>query len=76
VADIIRAYEGRMVSILSSYDRVPQGYRKVYIRMHSIERSRLQSLKQELSKKAALLYVVDHRKNIRDLCFSSKREAE
>ncbi|MDH3885608.1 MAG: CBS and ACT domain-containing protein, partial [Desulfobacterales bacterium] len=45
VADAIRAFGGRMVSILTSYDDVPNGYRKVYIRMHSIERSQLQKLK-------------------------------
>jgi acetoin utilization protein AcuB len=56
VADIIRAYGGRMVSILSSYDEVPEGSRKVYIRMRNIERSALQNLKQELESKAGLLY--------------------
>ena len=67
VADIIRLYGGRMVSILTSYDGVPEGYRKVFIRMHSIERDRLQQLKEELSYKAALIYMVDHRKNIREI---------
>jgi len=67
VADIIRLYGGRMVSILTSYDGVPEGYRKVFIRMHSIERARLQQLKEELSYKAALIYMVDHRKNIREI---------
>ena len=67
VADIIRLYGGRMVSILTSYDGVPEGYRKVFIRMHSIERTRLQQLKEELSYKAALIYMVDHRENIREI---------
>ena len=67
VADIIRSYGGRMVSILTSYDGVPEGYRKVFIRMHSIERDRLQQLKEELSYKAALIYMVDHRENIREI---------
>jgi acetoin utilization protein AcuB len=67
VADIIRLYGGRMVSILTSYDGVPEGYRKVFIRMHSIERARLQQLKEELSYKAALIYMVDHRENIREI---------
>ena len=67
VADIIRKYGGRMVSILPSYEGVPQGYRKVYIRMHSIDRPRLQELKEELSKTAALLYIVDHRENKREI---------
>ncbi|MFP3912309.1 MAG: HPP family protein, partial [Desulfobacteraceae bacterium] len=34
VADIIRRYGGRMVSILSTYERVPKGYRKVFIGMY------------------------------------------
>jgi acetoin utilization protein AcuB len=67
LADIIRRYGGRMVSILSSYENVPAGYRKVYIRMHNIERSQLTNLKQELSKVATLLYLVDHRENRREI---------
>jgi len=67
VADVIRLYGGRMVSILTSYEDVPDGYRKVFIRMHSIERVRLQQLKEELSYKAALNYMVDHRENIREI---------
>ena len=56
-----------MVSILSSYDNVPKGYRKVYIRMRSIQRSELQNLIQELESKTALLYVVDHTENSREI---------
>lgn len=67
VADIIRNYGGRMVSILTSYDDVPEGYRKVYIRMRSIERSRLQKLKERLSENAALLYMIDQRENNREI---------
>jgi len=67
VADVIRRYGGRMVSILSSYDEVPEGYRKVYIRMRSIERSKLQNLIQELESKTGLLYMVDHTENIRQI---------
>jgi acetoin utilization protein AcuB len=67
VADIIRNYGGRMVSILSSYDEVPEGYRKVYIRMRNIERSKLRNLIQELELKAGLLYMVDQTENNREL---------
>jgi len=67
VADIIRAYGGRMVSILTSYDEVPEGYRKVYIRMRNIERSELQKLIQELESKAGLLYMVDHTESNREI---------
>lgn len=67
VADIIRQFGGRMVSILTSYDGVLDGYRRVYIRMHSIEREQLIKLKDRLSKKAPLLYMIDHRKNQREI---------
>ncbi len=67
IADVIRKYGGRMVSILSSYEDVPEGYRKVYIRMRSIERPKLQKLKEELSRTAALIYMIDHRENTREI---------
>ncbi len=67
IADIIREFGGRMVSILTSYDEVSEGYRKVYIRMHSIERRQLQELKEALAKKAGLLYMVDHREDEREV---------
>ncbi len=67
LADIIRAYDGRMVSILSTYADMPEGYRKVYIRMYGINRLKLTDLEGELQKKATLLYMVDHRENIRKI---------
>jgi acetoin utilization protein AcuB len=67
VADIIRSYGGRMVSILSSYEGVPKGYRRVYIRMYGIDRLKLPRLKDELREKATILYMVDHRENRREI---------
>jgi len=67
VADIFRMYGGRMVSILSSYDQVPEGYRKVYIRMRCIERSDLNKLFEKLEASAELLYMVDHTENNRKI---------
>jgi acetoin utilization protein AcuB len=71
VADIVRQYGGRMVSILTSYDEVPTGYRNVYIRMHSIDREIIKELNDALSQKASLLYRIDHRENDREI-FSEK----
>jgi acetoin utilization protein AcuB len=71
VADIIREFGGRMVSILTSYDGVPDGYRRVYIRMRNIEQSRLPKLKDRLGAKASLLYMIDHQGNNREI-FSEK----
>lgn len=67
IADVIRSFGGRMVSILTSYDDAPEGYRKVYIRMRSIERASLQRLIKDLGTKATLLYMVDHRENKREI---------
>ena len=75
VADIIRSFGGRMVSILTSYDDVPEGYRKVYIRMRSIERSELQKLIKDLRTKATLLYMVDHRENKREIYIDKLRNS-
>jgi acetoin utilization protein AcuB len=67
IADIIRKFDARMVSILSTYENVAEGYRKVYIRIHNIDRQNLSRLKDELKQKAQLLYMVDHRDNIREI---------
>ncbi|MCK4788470.1 MAG: CBS domain-containing protein [Desulfobacteraceae bacterium] len=67
VCDVIRSYNGRLVSILSTYDRVPEGYRKVYIRAYNIDRSKLQQLKKEFKDDVALLYMVDHLENKREI---------
>ena len=67
IADIIRKYGGRIVSILTSYENAAQGYRKVYIRMYDVDRTELEKLKGELREKAILLYMVDHQKNKREI---------
>ncbi len=67
VADVVRKFGARMVSILSTYDGVPEGYRKAYIRIYNICRDNLADLKRELGEKANLLYMVDHRDNVREI---------
>lgn len=67
VADIIRKYGGRMASILSTYESVPEGYRNVYIRMYNIDRARLPQLEEELKANVRVLYIVDHRENRREI---------
>lgn len=67
VADIIRGYDGRIVSILNCYERVPEGYHNVYIRMYGVERSKLPQLIEALKAKVTLLYMVDHDENIRKI---------
>ena len=61
ITDIIREYGGRMASILTSYDRAPEGFRRVYIRMYGIDRFKINKLKEAIREKASLLYLVDRR---------------
>jgi len=67
VADVIREFGGRMASILSSYERAPEGYRNVYIRMYGVDRDRLQELVAKLKEKAKVLYMVDQREDRREI---------
>lgn len=67
VADIIREYKGRIASILSSYERVPEGYHKVYIRTYGVDRSRFPEFIEVLKTKTTLLYMVDHDEGRREI---------
>jgi acetoin utilization protein AcuB len=67
VADIIRSYGGRMASILSSYEKAPEGHRYVYIRMYDVDQTKMPQLKEDLKKKAKMLYIVDSRDNKREI---------
>jgi len=67
IADVIRNYDGHMVSILTSYEQAPAGYRKLYLRVYQMDREKLVDLKKELKEKATMLYLVDHRENKREV---------
>ncbi|MFH0957407.1 MAG: CBS domain-containing protein, partial [Pseudomonadota bacterium] len=67
VTDVLRGYNARLVSILSCYELAPEGYRNVYIRAFNIDRDNMKSMKEELNKKAKMLYMVDHRDNLREI---------
>ena len=60
ITDIIRSYGSRVSSILTSYDEVPDGHRKVFIRIIDIDRPSLERLIEEIREKATLLYIIDH----------------
>jgi acetoin utilization protein AcuB len=67
LTDIIRNYNGRLASILSSYDNVPAGYHRVYIKACQIDREKVPELKNELREKAVMLYFVDQREQKREV---------
>lgn len=56
VADTIREFGGRIVSILTSYYNVPAGQRKVYIRYHETDVTRSEEIKENLRRKFNVLY--------------------
>jgi len=66
ITDIIRLYEGRLVSIFSSYERAPEGRRLVYIRAFQLDRTRIPEMQQELRQKGKLLYLIDHTEETRE----------
>lgn len=67
ITDVIRKYEGRIASILSSYEYAPPGQRIVYIRTYEIDRAVLPKLIEELKQVAVMIYIVDHRDNTRQI---------
>jgi len=61
LTDIIRKYEGHIVSLYSTYEGVPEGYRHIFIRAYKVNREALDKLKEDLEEKAIVLYMIDHR---------------
>ncbi len=57
VADTIREYGGRIVSILSSTDMAAEGSRNVYIRIRDMASEDLDRIEQALRRKFKVLYV-------------------
>jgi len=67
LTDIIRAAGGRIASIMSSYDRVREGWRNVFIRAYNTNRDILPQLIKDLQNQATMLYLVDHKENKRQI---------
>ena len=67
IVNVVRQFGGRMASILSTYERAPDGYRNVYLRFTQVSRDRIEDLIALLRGKAKLRYLVDHRENKRIL---------
>jgi acetoin utilization protein AcuB len=66
VTDVIRQFHCRLISILTTHQRAPIGYRFVHIRAFNVDRGKLPELKQELERHGKLLYVVDLRDKTRE----------
>jgi acetoin utilization protein AcuB len=59
IIDVARKFGARISSILSSYEKAPQGYRRVYLRMFDIDRPSINDLRAEMKTKGKLLYFID-----------------
>jgi acetoin utilization protein AcuB len=59
VADTIREFGGRIVSILSSTDMVAEGTRNVYIRVRGMEPEALKNMEATLRRKSKVIYVTE-----------------
>ncbi len=73
VTDVVREFGGRLVSILTSYERAPAGYRHLYVRFYGIDRAQMQDLLEKLRTKVPVLYMVDYRANFREEYIESSR---
>jgi acetoin utilization protein AcuB len=66
IADIVREYGGRIMSVLTEYENGTQGFINPYPRMYGLERKKLKMLKKKILEKTTIQYLVDHRENVRE----------
>ncbi len=65
IDELLEHHGGRIISILTSDDNMPRGYRKVFVRLGGIDRIKLESIIDDIQTKGELIYVIDHHDNIR-----------
>jgi acetoin utilization protein AcuB len=61
IREMIRKYDGRTASILTSSENTPEGKFNVYFRIYQVEKAKLPSLIKDIQGKGTVLYMVDHR---------------
>lgn len=71
ITDTMQKHGARSVSIISAYEKAPEGHRYAYVRISDVDPNELRLLKQELKKKTRLLYMVDHVRNEREIYATS-----
>ena len=67
VTDILQDYGGRIASVLSTRERVGEGYVNVYIRAYGFDPVSRQRVKEVIKNKVPPLYVLDHEEKIREI---------
>ena len=67
ISDIIRDCGGRIASVQTSCERVPDGFRTVYFHVYNIDRPRLESLFEEINEIATILYIINYHDKTRKI---------
>lgn len=67
IADIIRSFNCRITSLLTSYDNVPEGYRNIYFVVTELEKDRISELKKVIGEKGTFRYCIDYKTNDRQI---------
>jgi acetoin utilization protein AcuB len=67
ITDLVLSHDVRIVSIMNSYEKAPAGHFYVYVRIHHPGTEIMLQLKEQLQKKARLIYMVDHENNKREI---------
>lgn len=65
VNEIIQNYGGRIASVYTSAEEIPEGFREVYVRMYGVDRKKIAELTKSLEEAGKLTYMVDHVEKIR-----------
>lgn len=60
VANIVRDLGGRVGSLLTSYDDVPEGFRKVFLKAYNLHLDKVDELVERLKEKSKVRYVIEH----------------
>ena len=65
--DTIRKHDGRIMSVLSSREHAPEGFRRIYVRIYDIDEEKLHALTEAFKQDDQLFYLVDHGNNSRTI---------
>ncbi len=60
VANAIREVGGRINSLLTSYEDVPEGYRNAFLKVYDVEESRINEMIELLKTKSSVRYVLEY----------------
>ncbi len=67
IADLLLARGIRIVSLMNSYEKAPEGHFYVYIRIYHPERETMFQAINEIRKKNRMIYLVDHDEDMREI---------